>query len=183
MSIGVVGVLIIVLSHDKISGVSGWHWILIALGVPLGYALRDVYLAAKLPEDMDIVGAIGYSAAAGTLIIGPLVFIFGDYIPLEAVVGKFGVLVLLLACNSAIGATLRVRLIRTAGAVFASQSSFVITFAGITWSMILLGEILPITSWGALGLMIVGLILVEPKREAEEEPPLTISQPLESEAG
>ena len=46
------------------------------------------------------------------------------------------------------------------------------TAAGIGWSIVLLGEYIPLWTWAALGLIIVGLIMVEPKQEAEEEPPL-----------
>ncbi|TIU44956.1 MAG: hypothetical protein E5W30_19185 [Mesorhizobium sp.] len=63
-------------------------------------------------------------------------------------------------------------LISTTGAVFASQSAYAVTAAGIGWSMLLLGEAIPILTWASLALIIVGLIMVEPKQEAEEEPPL-----------
>jgi drug/metabolite transporter (DMT)-like permease len=68
---------------------------------------------------------------------------------------------------------MRVHLIRTAGAVFSSQSSFVITFAGIAWSIILLGERLPSVAWFALVLLVIGLLLVGPKDEAEANDPVS----------
>jgi len=79
---------------------------------------------------------------------------------------------LLYGIVSAAGVSMRVHLIRTAGAVFSSQSSFIITFAGIAWSIILLGESLPTIAWAALLMMIIGLLLVGPKDEAEETDPL-----------
>jgi len=52
-----------------------------------------------------------------------------------------------------------------------------VTFAGIVWSIVLLGETLPAIAWVALGLLVVGLILVGPKEEAEEiDPIITRSQ-------
>jgi hypothetical protein len=51
-------------------------------------------------------------------------------------------------------------LIATTGPVFASQSAYATTAAGIGWSIVLLGEHIPLWTWAALGLIIVGLIMV-----------------------
>ena len=82
--------------------------------------------------------------------------------------------IILFGIVSSVGVSLRVSLIRSAGAVFASQSSFVVTFAGIVWSIILLGESLPFVAWFALILLVVGLIMVGPKEEAEEVDPIVV---------
>lgn len=38
--------------------------------------------------------------------------------------------------------------------------------------MLLLGEAVPMLTWGALALVFLGLLMVEPKQEAEAEPPV-----------
>jgi len=53
-----------------------------------------------------------------------------------------------------------------AGAVFASQSAYAITVAGIAWSVLLLGEALTVWTMMTLVTIVVGLVLVGPKREA-----------------
>ena len=175
--VGMAGVLLVVLATQNTGAVSGWHWAILAMFAPLGYALRAILLTLRLPDDIDMVAATGWSAVASVLLLLPIVFYRGDFIPLSFdFAGGGGILalvILLYGIVSATGVSMRVHLIRSAGAVFSSQSSFVITFAGIAWSMILLGETLPGQAWIALALLVVGLLLVGPKEEAEEIDPIT----------
>ena len=180
--VGLCGVVLVVFATSKASGVDKiWIWTLVALLAPLGYALRTLLLTVKLPPDMDMVAATGFSSVSAIILLIPFVIGFNDFVPLSlnAQTGSISLVlaILLFGVVSSVGVTLRVSLIRSAGAVFASQSSFVVTFAGIVWSMILLGETLPLVAWFALGLLVVGLVLVGPKEEAEEvDPIITRSQ-------
>lgn len=125
-----------------------------------------------------MVAATGCCAAAAVILLTPLVIAFDDFVPLSLSkdTGNVSLVlaIILFGIVSAVGVTLRVSLIRSAGAVFASQSSFVVTFAGIVWSILLLGESLPLLAWGALLLLIIGLMLVGPKEEAEEKDPIQL---------
>jgi drug/metabolite transporter (DMT)-like permease len=50
-----------------------------------------------------------------------------------------------------------------AGAVFASQSSYIVTAAGLCWAMLLLGERFSPLVFVALGVMLLGVTLVRPR--------------------
>ena len=50
-----------------------------------------------------------------------------------------------------------------AGAVFASQTSYIVTAAGLCWAMLLLGERFSPLVFVALAVMLVGLTLVRPR--------------------
>lgn len=54
-------------------------------------------------------------------------------------------------------------LVGLAGAVFASQISYVVTFSAIAFSMVFLGESYPGTTWAAIALMFAGIALVRPR--------------------
>ena len=133
---------------------------------------------------MDMVAATGFSSVSAIILLTPLVIAFNDFVPLSlnSDSGNISLVlaIILFGIVSAVGVTLRVTLIRSAGAVFASQSSFVVTFAGIAWSIILLGESIPLIAWLALVLLVAGLLLVGPKEEAEEVDPI-ISHKLDTE--
>ncbi len=177
--IGLIGILLVIFSTSESVGVSNfWFTATIALLAPLGYALRTLLITIKLPDDIDMVAATGLCSGAAVLLLIPLVIAFDDFVPLSLSGGSgsvsFVLAVILFGIVSSVGVTLRVSLIRSAGAVFASQSSFVVTFAGIAWSIILLGEALPVIAWLALALLVVGLILVGPKEEAEEIDPIVM---------
>ena len=50
-----------------------------------------------------------------------------------------------------------------AGSVFAAQVSYLVTGFGVLWSIALLAEVYSGYVWAALGLMILGLALVQPR--------------------
>jgi drug/metabolite transporter (DMT)-like permease len=50
-----------------------------------------------------------------------------------------------------------------AGAVFASQSSYIVTGSGMLWAMLLLGERFSNWIWAAMAVMLLGLFLVQPR--------------------
>ncbi|MDX8437588.1 hypothetical protein RFN25_29715 [Mesorhizobium abyssinicae] len=102
----------------------------------------------------------------------PIAVYYDDLIPLDVLTGVLGVIVVLMAWLPIWQCCFFMVLISTTGAVFASQNAYAVTAAGIGWSMLLLGEAIPILTWAGLALIIVGLIMVEPKQEAEKEPPL-----------
>lgn len=54
-------------------------------------------------------------------------------------------------------------LLRHTGPVFGAQVAYVVTAMGVIWSMILLGERYPLTVWAAMGLLFIGLALVQPR--------------------
>ena len=125
-----------------------------------------------------MVAATGYCSVGSVILLLPIVIGLDDFVPLslDSETGSVSLVlaIILFGIVSAVGVSLRVSLIRSAGAVFASQASFVVTFAGIGWSIILLGESLPLVAWFALLLLVAGLLLVGPKEEAEETDPIAV---------
>jgi drug/metabolite transporter (DMT)-like permease len=57
-------------------------------------------------------------------------------------------------------------LIGRAGSVFAVQVSYLVTGFGVIWAMLLLGERYAPMIWAAMGLMMVGMALVQPRAKA-----------------
>jgi drug/metabolite transporter (DMT)-like permease len=172
LALGLAGVGVIVVYGETGGGEGHWLWMALALLIPATYAAEDLYISEKKPSDVDNVAVYGLSLAVACLMLLPLAVGLNDFIPLQLLTGKLGIVVSLIAAASTLAMILFIYLIATTGAVFASQSAYATTTAGIGWSIVLLGEYIPLWTWGALGLIIVGLIMVEPKQEAEEEPPL-----------
>jgi drug/metabolite transporter (DMT)-like permease len=50
-----------------------------------------------------------------------------------------------------------------AGAVFASQTSYIVTASGLCWAMVILGERFSALIFVAMAVMLVGLTLVRPR--------------------
>jgi CheY-like chemotaxis protein/drug/metabolite transporter (DMT)-like permease len=172
LALGLVGVAIVMFFGEFTGGSGEWIWMLAGLTVPISFATDDLFIAEKYPKGLDTVVAAGMVHLLSSIVLTPVAFAFHDFIPVELLFGQMGLIAILISIATVFSMILFVSLTATTGAVFASQNAYAVTAAGIAWSMILLGENIPMWTWAALCLIVVGLILVEPKQEAEEEPPV-----------
>jgi CheY-like chemotaxis protein len=168
LSIGLTGVLVLLLARDRLEGVDDWIWILIALTIPVLYGLMGVLLDRKHPETLDPAAGVGMMLIASAALTLPLALANGQVFALTPDLGRGAVLILLEGLRTAAVFVSFVYLIAVAGAVFGSQAAYVSTLAGIGWSILLLGEVLNPVTVAALALIVLGLALVGTKREAED---------------
>jgi len=141
----------------------------VAMVGPLCYALEGLYVARNGTAGMDPVQAMFGASVAGLVGCLPLALVTGQFFDPFA---GFGRPELALAGSSAIHALIYaayVWLAFRAGAVFASQCSYIVTGAGIFWAMALLGERFPPSLWLALVLLLCGVALVSPRDRAARD--------------
>ena len=166
LALGLCAVLALLLAREKTEGVSDWFWLILALALPMLYGGADLLIAAKHPSDLDMTASIGLVFLASAVFTLPLALANGQFFVPCFSYTSGQALNLLAGILSAVCNVVYVLLIASTGAVFASQSAYAVTIAGIAWSMLLLGETLTMWSLVALALIIVGLALVGPKSEA-----------------
>ena len=65
-------------------------------------------------------------------------------------------------------------LVGRAGPVFAVQVSYLVTGFGVIWAMLILGESYSPFIWAAMGLVLFGVALVQPRRKTAVAEALTI---------
>ena len=172
---GFVGVVLVIYAGEELNISASWVWVILALSIPMLYAVEDIYVATKLPEDADIVGAVGMVSLVSLLLLLPILWFTGNTVTFSLIPGKLELVLIMLALVDLIGSVLMVLLLKISGPVFGSQVGYALTFAGIGWSFVLLNETLPLIAWVALGIMLVGMVLVEPKEEVEPVPKLSAS--------
>lgn len=175
--IGFLGITLAVYAQES-AGANVWIWVLIAIAVPVGYAAIDILIAVSKQVDMKPATVLGLASLFGLALMVPIAWQQDGFVALSYPPGKFELGILLWGTLTVIGMLSLVKLISTAGAVFGSQAAYVMTLAGIFWSVLLLDESLATTTWVALGVIFLGLLLVEPKHEAEEEVPEEILQSI-----
>lgn len=164
LALGLCGVVVLLFARESADGFSDWVWLLAALGIPLAYGAADLLVAARHPGDLDATAGMGLLMLLASIFTLPLALTTGQFFIPTPTQGH--ILILLAGLLSAVCNVAFVYLIASTGAVFASQSAYAITVAGIIWSVLLLGESLTLWSLGALALIIGGLILVGTKNEA-----------------
>jgi drug/metabolite transporter (DMT)-like permease len=114
---------------------------------------------------MDALQAMLGSSLAGVLFCIPMMLAMGHWFPMPLPPGPAE---WALISSSALHALLYasfVWLAAHAGSVFASQSAYFTTASGIIWAMVLLGERFSPWVWAAAGLMLGGLMLVQPREK------------------
>lgn len=160
---------LIVTSSNSSLGEGSWIWLIIALLIPLLFALEDLLIAGRMPEGEDMLGLVGLVAFVAALMLLPVTWLFQDFIELELNPGRFEILLLLLALKSLVSTYLYMKLMSSAGVIFGSQVGYFKAFAGIVWSMLLLDEALSLLAWLSFGIILMGLFLVESRHQKPGE--------------
>lgn len=135
----------------------------LALIGPLFYAMEGTFVARYGMAGMDPLQAMFGASLAGLILCVPLVLLTGSWVspmppwglPEVALLGSSALHALLYAGYVAIAAR--------SGAVFASQTSYIVTAAGLCWAMLLLGERFSPLVFVAMVVMLTGMALVRPR--------------------
>jgi len=165
---GLLGMLLIVLPAASLPDRSAVGWVLIGFAACSCYAIQSVYIAKRTPAHIDT-----FTMAAGTMLCGG-----GMLLPIaiatDTVVAPWppaDPIVLGLVAVGAINCAailLFFWLIRAAGPVFAVQTGVTTILAGVLFGYVLFDERLSLWVWGAIAMMAIGVMLVQPRSKAAE---------------
>jgi drug/metabolite transporter (DMT)-like permease len=163
---GALGVALIVGPEAALPEPGMAAWIPLALLGPLLYAVETNFVARFGMAGMDPFQALALASLIGAGLSLPLALGSGQWIdPTEGWGAAERAFVLSAVVNVSTYAAY-VWLAANAGAVFASQMSYVVTGSGLLWAAMLLGE--RPSPWVGLALlvMLAGLFLVAPREQA-----------------
>jgi drug/metabolite transporter (DMT)-like permease len=163
LACGLVGVALIALPEASLPDPAMAAFLPLAMVGPLFYALESNVVARIGTLGMSAVQAMALTSAVGAVIVAPLAMATGQWVN---PIGPWGAAEWALVASSvahAIAYSTYVWLAARAGAVFASQSGYIVTGTGVLWASLLLGEVFSIWVWAALAVMLLGLALVQPR--------------------
>ncbi len=166
--VGLSGVSLVLFTRFDVAAGAQKAWLIFAMLLPLLFALEALVLAGKRPSHVDIFASVGLMMGLSAAFLAPVAWATDSLLPLGPDIGRLEMLVLLMGLVGASSLLLAFHLVATAGAVFYSQSAYAMTIAGVVWGMLLLGEELSPLAWLAFATIILGMYLVEPKRNDEE---------------
>jgi PAS domain S-box-containing protein len=165
--IGLAGAVVLVAVRDIDDGMNASIWVLVAISIPVIWAATDIVMAAgESRNTMSPIGGLGVMYMLSAALTLPIALAQGQLFGLTPALGPAFWLILANSLVDTFNYVFYLLLVLVAGAVFASQTAYVTTLAGIFWSMLLLGEQMTSSAWIALGFIFVGLLVVGPKREA-----------------
>ncbi len=167
---GLGAVLLLVLPQEALPSAGLVPWVLLALASSVFMSVENLYIAMRRPPGLDSLPLSCGRQLAAAALLAPAAFALDATVPLFAPWGTVQWAATGMAFASASAYTVFLHVIRTSGPVFASQSAYVITIAGVLWGMALFGERHSLFFWGALALMLLGLLLVRPRRDPASDP-------------
>ena len=136
---------------------------LLALLASVSMSIENTYAGGYRPPGTGSLELSFIRQGTGVLILLPLALVTGTGLPpLE----PWGVAQFAATGNgllSGIAFALLLYVINTAGPVFASQTAYVITLAGVAWGMLLFGETHSVYIWSSLALTLLGISMVRPR--------------------
>jgi len=161
--IGLVAMGLLILPDTALPAPGLAPWVLLALGASVSMSLENSYAGGYRPPAVGSLelGFVRQGFAAVMLL--PLALVTNTDLPLLQAwsTAQYAATGNGLLSGTAFAILLYV--IKTAGPVFASQTAYVITPAGIAWGMILLGESHSLYIWTALLLTLAGIAMVRPQ--------------------
>ena len=164
--LGVTGVALIALPQSSLPDPAMVAYLPLAMLGPLCYALEGTFVSRYGMAGMDPVQAMFGASLVGLILSVPLVLVSGQWVNPLAQWGQAEQALVLSSVLHAMLYASYVGLAARAGAVFATQTSYIVTASGLCWSMLLLGERFSPMVWLALAVMLVGLMLVQPRLRA-----------------
>ena len=161
--VGLTAVLLIIVPDTSLPDPSMVPWVPIALIAPLFYAFEGNYVARFGTEGLGPIEVLTGASIVGAVIALPLALGSGQFIDPR---GPWGMPDYALIASSLIHAvvyTTYVWMVGRAGPSFTAQVSYLVTGFGVFWAITLLGESYAGLVWVALGLMMLGMALVQPR--------------------
>lgn len=138
-------------------------WLLGALVAPLLYAFETIAVASKRPEHVDPISAVALMFGFSTALALALTLATGTFMPLSVLNSPLGAVIVIIGILTVAVNVTFFWLLNLGGGVFTSQKAYVTAIAGVLWGTALLGETMSATAWLAVGLVLVGMYLVESK--------------------
>lgn len=166
LAAGLGAVLLLVVPDASLPDRAMVPWVGVALLAGISYAFEGNFVARYGTGQADAIQTIFGAALVAALLIWPVMLATGQGI---AVTAGLGPAEWALVGSSVIHGAVYVGylwLVARAGAVFAVQCSYIVTISGVFWAMVLLGETYSPYIWASLGLMLIGLALVQPRDAA-----------------
>jgi drug/metabolite transporter (DMT)-like permease len=163
LSLGLAGVLLIVLPEGSLGVPGAVGWVFVGLIAPMLYACEANFVGQWGTAGLGAIQVLHGASAVGLVLSLPVALASGQFYllrwPLNAADGAVVV-------NSVLHAfcyATYVWLVGRAGSTFAAQCSYLVTGFGVLWSIAILGERYSGWVWLALLLVLGGVFLVQPR--------------------
>ncbi len=163
VAIGLIAMGLLIFPETALPSPDLAGWVLIALVASVSMSAENVYAGGMRPPSINSVQLSFGRQFAAVLFLSPIAFVVAEPIPVFTDWQHLQWSATAAGLLSGTAFTCLLYVIRTSGPVFASQSAYIITLAGVAWGMILFEETHSTYIWAALVLTILGAAMVRPQ--------------------
>ena len=142
-------------------------FMLLALAAPLFYGVEGNYLALKTPPHTDALTTVRGASVIGLVICTPITLATNSWVDLSQTWTSVEWAILANSVLHVVTYAGYIGLVGRTGAVFASQVAYIVTLSGVFLGIMILGETHSPLVWLALGFMLIGLVLVQPRNTTD----------------
>jgi drug/metabolite transporter (DMT)-like permease len=158
------GVVLIALPGGGFSQATPLLWIAACFVAVVGYSLAAVLSQSHRPKGIGAMANASGMMFGAAAWLSPVALATGSFSPPIPFVTAYDPYVVGHGFVAATAFTLFFTIVAMRGAVFYSQSTYVITVSGILWGMAIFGERPAGTFWAATAFVLLGLALVSSRR-------------------
>jgi drug/metabolite transporter (DMT)-like permease len=163
VAIGLAAMAIMILPEESLPAPGLAPWVLLAFAASLSMSVENVYAGGFRPPAATSIQLSCGRQFAAVCILAPIALATGTTLPLFEPWGTVQWAATGTGVLSGVAFTTLLYVIRTSGPIFATQSSYIITLAGVAWGMALFGERHSVYIWIALALTLLSVGLVNPR--------------------
>jgi drug/metabolite transporter (DMT)-like permease len=162
--LGIISIALLIVPSESLPDRSAVPWVLLAVGCALCYTAENLIIATRMPSDVHVYSIVGGMFLVASLVMTPLILFTGTFEPLiwPWARPQWAIIGMALITVTAYG--LFLYLVAYAGPVFASQTAYVVTLAGVLWGIVIFNDSHSAWVWLSLAVMIVALTLVTPEK-------------------
>ena len=162
--VGLVAMALLVLPESALPEPGLAPWVILALLASVSMSIENSYAGGYRPPAVGSLELSFIRQGTAAFLLLPLALISGTALPLFESWGTAQYAATANGLLSGVAFTILLFVINTAGPVFASQTAYVITLAGVGWGIILFAETHSVYIWSALVLTLAGIGMVRPQR-------------------
>lgn len=161
LTLGLVGVLLLVLPESSLPGADMTPWVLFGMLTPMLYAANGVLAARLRPAGTSSLAAAFGMMATASLASLPMMLAAGVFHPLFAAglsphdLAMTGQIVI-----TCVAYIMYFEINERSGPVYLSQVSYVVTVTGLFWGYVIFAEVPSSWLWGTVAFVFAGVYLV-----------------------
>lgn len=164
--VGLSAIALLVLPEEALPGPGLTPWVLLGVAASISMSFENFYAGGYRPPGSSSIHLSCGRQLGAVLYLTPMALLAGTTIPLLEPWGVVQWAATGTGVAAGIAYTVLLQVIRTSGPVFASQTAYIITIAGVGWGMVLFGERHSVYIWITLALTLTAITLVKPRQSS-----------------